>query len=323
MAATRDKKVRGFVGTAYGDLQEVGAKLQNLLESDSCIYGAYQTEKCPTTGREHIQWYLEFKNARSLRKMRTTFGHCEVRKGSMRKAFDYCQKEDSRVVGPSGSKGDPPAESQQGKRNDWDAVKEYFKHGGSIDGVLHELDMPGMYARHPTALQRLWFAMNEKKERQIEVLYIWGPTATGKSFWANKNYPNAYRLDMLPPSGVPWWDLYAGQDVVIIDDFRDTSIKFDQMLRILDRYPLILPVKGSSAKANYQTVIITSNQDPQMCYLNELDNAPFLRRITKTIHMPFRYPLLPEGNPTPTPPLWEQLAEMIDQVGESQPVRRL
>lgn len=317
-------KFRGFVGTVF-HLDEEGRdngkrqKLDDLLNEERCVCGTYQVERSPTTGRLHLQFYLEFSNPRALRTIQRKLGsHVEARRGSARQAWDYCTKEESRVE-EGRSKGTRPEPNQAGKRNDWEEIKELFEAGGSVDDVY--LTNPGLYARNPVALQRLWERANKATDRDVQVLYIWGPSGTGKSWWVHEHYPNAYRLDMRPSSGEPWWDGYANEDVVVIEDFRSATIRFDTMLRILDRYPVRLPVKGASCSARYSTVILTSNEDPQVAYLNELDQTPFLRRLSKVIHLAQAHPGIPRpGSPTQNQ-TWQEL-EAATQNGP-QPLRRV
>ena len=40
-----------------------------------------------------------------------------------------------------------------------------------------------------------------------------------------------------------WFDGYMGQKVVCFDDFRKDFCTFHELLRLLDRYPMDVPVK--------------------------------------------------------------------------------
>lgn len=57
-------------------------------------------ETCPTTGREHLQGYVSFANARSLAWWKNQFpgAHVEPRRGSEEQAVAYCRKEGNVVV---------------------------------------------------------------------------------------------------------------------------------------------------------------------------------------------------------------------------------
>ena len=91
---------------------------------------------------------------------------------------------------------------------------------------------------------------------------FWGRTGTGKSkrAWDEgglQSYPKDPRTK--------FWDGYSGQRTVIIDEFRG-AIDIGHLLRWLDRYPVIVEIKGSSTRLVAETIYITSNLDPRMWY---------------------------------------------------------
>lgn len=67
------------------------------LEAPVLVVGK---ETCPTTGREHLQGYVSFANARSFSWWKNQFpgAHVEPRRGSEEEAIAYCRKEGNVVV---------------------------------------------------------------------------------------------------------------------------------------------------------------------------------------------------------------------------------
>lgn len=68
-------------------------------------YFVYQVEKCPTTGKEHIQGYLELKKQVAFNSVKMMFSpaivHLEQRRAKTNtKAIEYCTKAESRLRGP-------------------------------------------------------------------------------------------------------------------------------------------------------------------------------------------------------------------------------
>lgn len=59
-----------------------------------------------------------------------------------------------------------------------------------------------------------------------------------------------------------WWDGYAGEGRLIIDDFYGW-IQHHVLLRVLDVYPMRLDIKGSTTYAAWTEVFITSNKHPR------------------------------------------------------------
>jgi len=79
-------------------------RLPSLAESGTLRYVCAQVEQCPTTGKEHVQGYLETPQKRSIPSLKKILNdvtvHVEVRRGSRDAARDYCRKEESRLWGP-------------------------------------------------------------------------------------------------------------------------------------------------------------------------------------------------------------------------------
>ncbi len=67
-------------------------------------YLVCQVEKAPDTDREHVQGYIMMINASRRSTVQTLIGdegaHFEERRGTIEEAAAYCQKEDTRYIGP-------------------------------------------------------------------------------------------------------------------------------------------------------------------------------------------------------------------------------
>lgn len=125
------------------------------------------------------------------------------------------------------------------------------------------------------------------------VLWFYGPTGTGKTRTA---------IELAEESGhqhwisndpdLKWFDGYHGQEYAIIDDFRRHGIKFSWVLRLLDRYPLLVQVKGGYVRWTPLVIIVTSPVCAKEAYqymdkdgeLQEWDGIEqLLRRIDQEI----------------------------------------
>lgn len=63
-----------------------------------------------------------------------------------------------------------------------------------------------------------------------------------------------------------WFDGYSGQTSALLDDFDGKSIPLTFFLKILDRYPLRVPVKGNFVNWRPKRIFITSNVPPSAWY---------------------------------------------------------
>lgn len=89
-----------------------------------------------------------------------------------------------------------------------------------------------------------------------------------------ENYPDAYWKQRSQ-----WWDGYMNHEVVVIDEFYGW-LPYDTLLRLCDRYPLMVETKGGQVNFCAKTIVITTNGVPNTWYKNVYFPA-FARRVTK------------------------------------------
>ena len=64
-----------------------------------------------------------------------------------------------------------------------------------------------------------------------------------------------------------WFDGYCGQEIAVLDDLRkDILPTWAFLLRLLDRYPLIVQIKGGFVKWVPRIIIITCPVAPEECF---------------------------------------------------------
>lgn len=234
-------KARSIVFTIY-DLS-VTDRLRAYAQTE-CKYMRFGHEVCPTTQRPHLQGWLQWNNPRQVGEFWLTFGHPHIqpRRGTVEHNQLYTSKENDYE-----EFGTPP---NQGKRTDWTTAVEQLRTQRVVDVVdtqPHLLPAIRALERYQT------LARQPPKDRDVRTIYVHGRSGCGKSRSLHQAYPDAY----WKPQG-DWWDGYEGQAVVVLDDYYGDQ-PYAQLLRVLDRYPLRLPVKGGFVPAAFTTVVITSN----------------------------------------------------------------
>lgn len=258
------QKSRNFCFTV-NNYTEQDIAFYNSIDCKYICYGIEVGEQ----GTPHLQGFISFVNARSVKGIiKVLRGHISVAKGSPSQNRDYCSKDGKfyeRGIIPKG----------QGKRSDLDIVKSRVLAGDRLSSVIVE-DCKN--------LQQLRFAekLSEYKPRVSRdkplVRWYWGPTGTGKTKSAVEEFPDAW----ISGKNLRWWQGYDDHTEVIIDDFRPDFCTFHELLRILDRYPYTVEVKGGSRSLVAKVIIITSCSPPARLYgAGEIreDIEQLLRRI--------------------------------------------
>lgn len=108
----------------------------------------------------------------------------------------------------------------------------------------------------------------------------WGDSGTGKTKKAITDHPEAYILTKPNGNNITWFDGYEGQTTIIFDEFYGW-VSYDLLLRILDRYPLKLQVKGGFVECSATHFIFTSNKPWTDWYPNIEDKSALKRRINE------------------------------------------
>lgn len=248
-----------------------------LLETwPRCVYIVFQKESGENE-TPHLQGYAQFDRAVRLGHVKkcNERAHWEVRRGTHEQAVQYCTKEDTRIEVPV-HLGSPVT---QGKRSDLDLVYDAIKEGKSDKDIQEE--HTSAYFKYYKAVDRVRANLMLPRSEKPEVLWYYGATGTGKTRLAYEENPGAYFKDM---SNGKWWDGYNQQDCVVFDDMRKDTFKFHELLRILDRYPLMVEYKGGAKHFNSPKIIITSCFHPKDMYETREDLQQLLRRIDKVIH---------------------------------------
>lgn len=255
-------------------------RVDEVVSSGLGIYLCYQPER-GELGTRHLQGFVSFKNARQLGGVKRVIGdraHLEPMRGTIEQAVAYCCKEESRDADagfgfkefgcrPAGA-GHPGHRTdlseaitaiREGKRG-----REFFESHGDV------------WLRYGRGMESAFRLYEPKRTEKTIIYWFYGRTGTGKSMRAQEMAPDAYWKN-----NSSWWDGYDGQEDVIIDDYRCDFCKFSELLRLFDRYPLQLQVKGGTVQFRSKRIFVTAPYHPSVMWSTrtEEDLGQLLRRI--------------------------------------------
>ena len=272
------------------DHDAIKAKLAQLTSAD---YWCMADEVGLETQTPHTHIYIQLRSPARFSRIKKLFpdAHIEQARGSAADNKAYVQKSgkwandskaDTSVPGTFEEWGELPDEPGQGYRTDIGAVYEMIADGMSNAEIMSaNPDYAAQISRMDKIRQDILEARYRDEFRQLDVTYIFGPTATGKTrgIMEQHGYSSVYRVtDYTHP-----FDRYAQEPVLLFDEFR-SSLMVGDMLDYLDGYPLALPARYANRQACYTTVYLISNIDLSEQYRNVQENEPatwraFLRRI--------------------------------------------
>jgi hypothetical protein len=281
----------------------------------------YQLEKCPKTNRLHFQSFFEFNKVVSLHNIQTclkekgvlrytedgqsaedqhalTAGGWAKMRGSIQDNIDYCSKSDTRANPDSqptrfgtfttpeeqaAKQSTRQSESNTKKNDELDMAVQLAKSGTTTMTDIWT-QFPLAYVYHYQNLARgIAERFNKPRDRNVtpEVIVYFGPPGCGKTRKAVTDNPNAYMLHIPRTGDKLWFDGYAGQDTIILDEFVG-QICFRQLLALIDRYERQEQIKGGFIQLQAHRWIFTSNIAPDKWYPARDENLnilfPILRR---------------------------------------------
>lgn len=262
-----------------------------VLPHFKCFMG--QLEEGGNSGTPHLQlsvWTIKKVRFTGIKRLLDGVGmlgcHIEPMNGTWKQSTTYCSKDDPTYRAGPWTIGAAPA---MGKAALMETLVSAVQANDDIFDVICEY--PGLAAHRKAYdwLEELRMKKLGNRWRDVTVTVFMGTPGTGKTRAAVEEalgYSNIYILTKLN-KGMTWWDGYAGEDTVVIDDFdSEWTIPYRALLRILDGHPTRLPIKGCFRYALFTKVVITTNVPIGCWYPNQRDLSALERRIDDTRRFP-------------------------------------
>lgn len=257
--------MRNFVFTSFDEKEP--------SFDDSFDYLIYQQEKCPKTNKVHWQGYAELARQTRFPTLKKKFPtwHMEKRKGTQKQAIAYCSKKETQIAPPK-EHGEP---KKQGRRTDIDCAKQYASEGRSVRDFIDD------HASSFQSIRTIEKVLEYKeKPRDFKPVVFWlsGPTGIGKTRIAS-TIADFLGDVWFSGKNLKWWQGYDAHQSVILDDFRADFCTYHELLRILDRYPYTIELKGRSRQLLARYMFITCPYTADDIYPTHEDKRQLIRRI--------------------------------------------
>lgn len=261
----------------------------NLYEENKELikYLIVALEKCPDTGKLHMQSYIHLtveKRGNQIQElMDDPTLHIEAIRKDEQTNINYCKKAGD--YKEYGSK-----HSNRGKRND--ITISLQKNKNLTEFIKNE---PTLYIKYRSGVEGYYrqvvgvnYEVNDDKPL---VIWLYGDTGTGKSRvireYLRDKVSEGYRVWRRPLGKSSWFDGYAGQDIVFLDELRYITYEFNDLLQMLDYDCPQVPIKGGFVDFRPKVILITSNQHPKDVYqyINDENKEQLVRRCDKIIEI--------------------------------------
>lgn len=257
-------------------------------------------DEVATTGTPHTHLFIYSRSPIRFSTLKNRFptAHIDKANGTVAENRDYIRKEgkwatssksETNLIDTFEEYGDIPkpcnesnpdmaeliAEIEEGKST-YDIVKAHPKYAFRIKDVdaIRQMILSTIYS---------------EKKRNVEVIYIYGKSGTGKTRGIfKKHHPvDICRITSYKKNNSICFDHYCGQPVIVFEEFA-SQVPIEDMLNYLDIYPIMLPARYNDKVACYTKVYITSNLSLYQQYVSVQADKPetwkaFLRRINKIV----------------------------------------
>lgn len=268
----RTGRSRAWCFTLHNYTAEDEQKLKNY-PCEYMLYG-YETTQA---GIPHLQGFFYCSTQRALtaiKKRTSPTIHLE-NANDIPASIAYCKK-----GGNFFEQGEPP---RQGRRTDLEGIQRLIDEGADMLAVAQSnFTLFTLYYRAFERYRNLLLRGRNPQDDPPAVYWLYGPAGSGKT---------RHVFDLFPPEDIyvkppgQWWDGYTQQRVVILDDFDPSHMCLRNLLHLLDRYPLSVPVKGSFVNFNSPIIYITCDRHPSELY-NQREFSQILRRLTAIVPFP-------------------------------------
>jgi hypothetical protein len=224
----------------------------------SFVSFSYQQEVCPKTGKVHLQAYCGYEKPVRFNQLKAIWPTAHIEMARMHtKAFEYCQKPESRLEGGLSGCSEPPKKGGIG--GEWDRLVARIKEGATYDQLFDEF--PKLVATCDSGVRKHYERFNPKfGTKCIErVVILYGPPGTGKSSTVIKAIGDRPYHQLMHGK---WFDGYNYEEILWIDDLQPNTISRAALLQLMEHGSLRMEIKGGTTMTYFKEIYITSNWDP-------------------------------------------------------------
>lgn len=236
---------------------------------------AFGEEKCPSTGRPHLQGHITFKRTYRLAALKKIHPTCRWAPAICRD-FNYELKGENVFIKDN---------RKQGDRSDLKRATEMILEKKKIREIAREC--PETFVRYGKGMLHLAAVIIEPRDGSIAptITVYYGATGTGKSRKAREDFKGE-NYWVWSPARQHWFDGYMGQNHVIFEEFRG-QLPLGMLLNLTDRYECPVEFKGGTTEFCALNIIFTSPYHPRQWY-EKLENEDTWAQLKRRLNFIIR-----------------------------------
>lgn len=272
MPNARNTKLKAWVFTLNNHCDADVLLLRGLVDSGKATFLSFGRE-VGDSGTPHLQGFVIFINRLRLSGVKKVLpsAHWEAKskRSSLTECITYTQKD-----GDFEEFGERPL--GQGHRSDLLEIQRELKSGTPVSGIADTHFI--QWVQYRRSFEAYADLQVQRRVCPPKVLVLEGATGVGKTRFAYEYGAREGGVWLSNDPTLQWFDGYRGQATAILDDFDGKGASFRQLLRITDRYPVDVAIKGSFTKWIPKTIFITTNTAVEE-WFPTCDVAPLRRRV--------------------------------------------
>lgn len=296
-SSAKDSEGRFWVMTVHQNAEgsyvnfpaSVDAVIVTQRSNIAIKYLSYQEERCPKTGRCHLQLFMITKDKVKHSTLRKNFPKHYIamryKKATNKQADEYTKKKET-ATGKHVYQGGEFEDDQSGKRTDLQEVLKACEDGATLDAIVRTHG--STFVKYPRGiLLAKKILQKPDPNRKVEVVLFTGPTGTGKTSFVKRLIEMGNNSVYVPEannSNMLSFEEYDGEQVISIEELSKCAgpscqIPSAALLKLCDNGAVKLMGRGQSCHAKHSFVYITSNFEPDQWGMSEEHLAAFLRRV--------------------------------------------